>query len=147
MSEKYNKKPIIVKNGFCFYKGKRVYDAVKFSVKITPGVSTSNVLGERTPNTRWNGRVEIKFEITRRRSTPWIKEMIRDYLNTGITPEFTLSGVIDDKDSDYQEAYGKESVTVVGCVPTGELTAIELDTEGEFLDDVISGNAKDVKFK
>lgn len=147
MSERYNQRYVVVKNGFCFFNGKRIYDAVKFTATVTPGVSIGRVLGERTPNTRWNGTVEIRVEMTRRRATPWVKDMIRDYLNKGITPEFTLSGVIDDKDSDYQEIYGKESVTLVGCVPTGDLTPLQLDTEGEFLDDTITFNAKDIKFK
>ena len=147
MPEKHNKHYVIVKNGYCFLNGKRIYDAVNFTATFTPGVSAGRVLGEMTPNTRWTGTAEIKATITRRRSTPWIKDMIRDYINKGITPELTLSGVMDDKDSDYQEAYGKDSVTVIGCVPTGDLTALALDTEGEFMDDVINCNAKDIKFK
>ena len=145
--ERLNKRYVTVKNGYCFWKGKRILDAVKFKVTITPGTSTGRVLGETTPDTRWNGTMEIKTEITRRRTTPWAKELIKEYMRTKKTPELTLSGVLDDADSDYQEAYGKDSVTVVGCVPIGDITLLELDVDGEYLDDAITCNCKDIKFK
>ena len=147
MKEVLNKKPIMVTEGYCFLDGKRIYDAVKFKAIFTPQVSSGRVLGDKTPNTRWKGTFDITVEMTRRRSTKWSKELVQKYLKNGITPEFTLTGVIEDKDSDYYATYGKETVTVVGCVPTTAINLVELDADGEYFDDVLTFNAKDIKFK
>ena len=82
--------------------------------------------------------------MTRRRSTPFLKEVINEYLRTGITPELTIQGIMDDKGSDYVNDYGTDIVTVTGCVLTGDLPLTALDSAGEVVDDVIGFNAKDV---
>ena len=146
MKEALNRKNIVVTEGYCFLDGKRIYDAVKFKLTFTPRVKTSRVLGSKTQDTRWNG-YDLTVEMTRRRTTKWAKEVVQNYINKGITPEFTVSGVMDDKDSDYYEAYGSETVTAVGCVLTSAINVMELDAEGEYFDDVLTFNAKDVKFK
>ena len=48
------------------------------------------------------------------------------------------------RNSDYYAANGTETVTCVGCVLTGDLNLINLDSEGQVVEDAISFNAKDI---
>ena len=100
-------------------------------------------LGEKTPSSRWLGAT-ITGSITRRRSTPWLKETIKKYLNDKGTPEFKIQGVMDDENSDYYVENGSNVITCVGCVLTGDLNLINLDSGGDVVDDVIAFNAKDI---
>ena len=65
-------------------------------------------------------------------------------MKTKETPEFTIQGIMDDKNSDYYEQYGDQIITVVGCVLTGGLNLINLDSEGQVVDDNIAFNGKDL---
>lgn len=51
---------------------------------------------------------------------------------------------MDDKGSDYYQMYGSDTVTAVGCVFTGDIPLMALDTAGGVREDAISFNAKDV---
>lgn len=143
MAMEYNKNPISLREGRVMLDGLVVADSVKCEIKFTPDVWTGKQLGERTPSSRWLGG-KIAGTITRRRSTPFLKEKIREYLKSGATPEMTIQGIMDDKNSDYYASYGSDTVTVVGCVLTGDLTLTSLDSEGEILDDNIAFNGKDL---
>lgn len=139
----YNKNPISLREGSVFIDGVQALDCVKCEIKFTPDVWTGRQLGERTPSSRWLG-ASITGSITRRRSTPFLKEVIKKYLETGITPELTIQGIMDDKGSDYVNDYGSDTVTITGCVLTGDLPLTALDSEGEVVNDVIGFNGKDV---
>lgn len=139
----YNKNPISLREGKIFIDGVEVCDQVKCEIKFTPDVWTGKQLGEITPSSRWLGAT-ITGSITRRRSTPWLKETIQSYLNSKGTPEFTIQGVMDDANSDYYADNGSNTVTCVGCVLTGDLNLINLDSGGDVVDDVIAFNAKDI---
>ena len=140
----HNQKPISLREGKVFIDGVQCMDAVKCEIKFTPDVWSGKVLGEHTPSSRWIG-YSIKGSITRRRSNPWLKEVIARYLKDGRTPEFTIQGIMDDKDSDYYAEHGAATVTVVGCVLTGDITLTALDSGGSgSVDDNISFNAKDI---
>lgn len=143
MSMEYNKSPISLREGKVMLDGLVVADSVKCEIKFTPDVWTGKQLGERTPSSRWLGG-KLAGNITRRRSTPFLKQKIQEYLKSGATPEMTIQGIMDDKNSDYYEKYGSDTVTVVGCVLTGDLTLTSLDSEGEILDDNIAFNGKDL---
>lgn len=140
---KYNKSPISLSEGKVFIEGVEVMDSVKANIKFTPNVWTGKQLGEKTPSSRYLGYV-ITGSITRRRSTPWLKEVIAKYRKTGETPELTIQGVMNDENSDYYKAHGEDSCTCVGCVLTGDMNLIDLDSNGEVVDDVINFNAKDI---
>ena len=116
--DRYNDNPIALSEGKVFVDGVQILDGVKFELKFTPDVYTGKVLGERSPSSRWLGYT-ITGTITRRISTPWYKEIVQQYQKDGITPECTIQGVMDDKGSDYYQAYGSDTVTAVGCVFTG----------------------------
>jgi len=139
----YNKNPISLREGQVAIDGVVVLDAVKCQVTVTPDVWTGKVLGERTPSSRWLG-ANITGTMTQRRSTPWLKQKIKEYLQSGSTPEFTFQGIMDDENSDYYAANGSDVVTLVGCVLTGGLPLTALDSDGDVVDDAISFNAKDI---
>lgn len=137
----YNKNPISLREGKVFINGVEVLDGVKCTIKFTPDVWSGRQLGEITPSSRWLG-AEITGEMTRRRSTPWLRDAIKNYMNTKATPEFTIQGIMDDKNSDYYNANGAEVITCIGCVLTGDHTLIDLDSGGEVMDDAIAFSAK-----
>lgn len=139
----YNKSPISLREGKVFIDGVECLDGVKANIKFTPDVWTGKQLGERSPSSRYLGYT-ITGSITRRRSTPWLKEVIAKFKNTGETPEFTIQGIMNDEASDYYKEYGANTVTAVGCVLTGDINLIDLDSAGEIVDDVIGFNAKDI---
>ncbi len=143
MINKYNKAPMSLREGHVFIDGIEVMDSVKCEIKFTPDVYEGKTLGEKTPSTRWMG-YKIAGSITRRRSNPWLKEIINKYKKTGKTPEMTIQGIMDDKGSDYYEEYGSDAVTAVGCVLTGDLPLTALDSGGDVVEDNVSFNAKDV---
>ena len=51
---------------------------------------------------------------------------------------------MDDAGSDYNKAHGNITCTAVGCVLTGDINLIDLDSNGDVVDDVINFNAKDI---
>lgn len=139
----YNRNPISLREGKVFLDGVEVYDAVKCSIKITPETWTGRQLGDRTPSSRWIGAT-ITATMTRRRATKFLGSALQKYLRDGTTPEFQLTGIMDDANSDYFSAHGSITVTAVGCVPTGDIKLLELDADGQVLDDEISFNVRDI---
>ena len=72
MAMEYNTSPISLREAKVMLDGLVVADAVKATIKFTPDVWSGKQLGERTPSSRWLGG-KITGEITRRRSTPFLK--------------------------------------------------------------------------
>lgn len=139
----YNKNPISLREGKVFIDGVEVADSVACTIKFTPDVWSGKQLGERTNSSRWLG-YNITGSITRRRSTNWLSEKIKEYRKSGATPEMKIQGIMNDENSDYYAAHGTDTVTCVGCVLTGDLPLTALDSGGEVVDDVIAFNAKDL---
>lgn len=137
----YNKSPISLREGKVFIDGVEVCDSIKCDIKFTPDVWSGKQLGEQSNSSRWLG-YNISGSITRRRSTPWLKEVIQSYIGSKKTPEFKIQGIMDDENSDYYEANGSDVTTCVGCVLTGDLPLTALDSGGDVVDDVIAFNAK-----
>ena len=138
-----NEKPMFLKEGKIFIDGVEVMDCVKATIIFTPNVWTGKLLGEITDSSRWNGG-NFTGTITRRRSTPWLTEIIAKHLANKTTPVLTIQGFMDDPDSDYVRAYGSAKATAVGCVLTGALNLINLDSGGAVVEDNIAFNAKNV---
>lgn len=143
MAMEYNKSPMSLREGKIFIDGVEVCDSIKCEIKATPEVWTGKTLGEITPSSRWLG-MTISGTITRRRSNSWLKDAVQKHLRDKSTPEFTIQGIMDDKNSDYYSECGSLTVTCVGCVLTGDLNLINLDSNGDVVDDVIAFTAKNI---
>lgn len=141
MSE--NKKPLSLEEGKIFIDGVEVIDAAKLAILYQPKVWSGKMLGDKGTNRRWLGR-DITGTLDEYRTTPRFNNIVAKYENDGITPELTIQGVRVDKDSDYYELSGSESVTLTGCVLTGDITLLSLDTDGEVVKDSISFGAKHI---
>lgn len=141
----HNLSPISMREGRVLIDGVVCFDSIKCEIKFTPEVWKGRHLGDRSSSSRWLGH-EITAALTRRRSTPWAKKVVQKYLESGETPEMTIQGVMSDKHSEYYKKYGTDTVTALGCVPSGDFLLIALDTEGEVVDDAFTLNVKDVVF-
>ncbi len=139
----HNKAPISLREGHVFLDGVEVMDAVKCQILFTPTTWTGHQLGERGESTRWLGYA-ITGTMTERRSTAFLKDAIRKYIDSGVTPEFTIQGIMDDPGSDYYSENGADTVTALGVVLTGDITLMNLDATGDILEDEIAFNAADV---
>jgi hypothetical protein len=139
----HNKSPISVREGKVFIDGVEVMDSVKCTIKFTHETWEGAQLGERTKSRRHLG-YSVTGSITQRRATSWLKQTIKKYIQTNRTPEFTVQGIMDDRNSDYYGANGSDVVTAVGCVLTGDLILTQLDRDGMILDEEITFGAKDV---
>ena len=131
--------------GKAFLDGEECLDAVSFSIVFSPVTSSTKTLGHTGEDTRWKGHT-IKVTLSEYRSTDWIKQAIRNYLENKVTPSFTFQGVCTDEQSDYYKDYGGQTVTVTGCVPTGDITVLSHDVNSDFVQDSITFNCKDIKF-
>lgn len=138
-----NKRRVSVREGDLFLDGTKVMDAVKAEAVYTPEVAESRSLKEKGMSRRWIGH-DITGTITEYRTTPWLITAIKKYIETGATPEFTLTGIQDDKNSDYYDANGEMAVTLKGVVLTGDLSLLNLDAEGELMQDEIEFGAHDL---
>ena len=143
MAMTYNKSPMSLREGKVFIDGIECMDSIKCEIKFTPTVWSGKQIGEKSDSSRWLG-YSITGSITRRRSNPWLKEVIKKYIATGKTPEMVIQGIMDDEGSDYFADYGRDTVTAVGCVLTGDLPLTVLDSGGEVVEDTIGFNVKDI---
>lgn len=131
--------------GRAFLDGEECLDAVSFSIVFSPVTSSTKTLGHTGEDTRWKGHT-IKVTLSEYRSTDWIKQAIKNYLENKVTPNFTFQGICTDEQSDYYKDYGSQAVTVTGCVPTGDITVLSHDVNSDFVQDSITFNCKDIKF-
>ncbi len=135
-----NKRRISLREGELFVNGIKVIDSIKCEVVFTPEVTESRALKERGLSRRWIA-YDITGNITEYRSTPWLRKAAADYIKTGATPEYTLSAIQNDTNSDYYDANGNIKVTLSGVVLTGDIPLISLDSEGELMQDEIEFGA------
>ncbi len=143
MPMKYNKSPMSLREGSIFLDGVEVADSVKAEIKFTPEVWTGRTLGEKAKSSRWLGYT-ITVSVTRRRSTGFTKDMIKEYIASGKTPEYTIQGIMNDTNSDYYAEVGSDVVTAVGCVRSGDMILTQLDSGGEIVEETLTFNAYDV---
>lgn len=144
MSDRVNKSPVSMREGHVYLDGSLIADSCKLNVVFTPKVWEGKTLGERGTNRRWLG-YDITGTIEEWKTTPLYKKQILEYIQTGKTPEFTIQGISEDKNSDYYENNGgNDVVTLIGCVPTGDITLMDLDTDGEVMKESIKFGAYDM---
>lgn len=138
-----NKKPLSLKEGKIFIDGIEVIDAAKLTINYVPTVWAGKMLGDKGTNRRWLGR-DITGTLDEYKTTPRWTNMVKQYEQTGKTPEMVIQGIRTDKDSDYYDLSGSESVTITGVVITGEIPLLALDTDGEVVKDSIPFGAKNL---
>jgi len=143
MVNEHNTSPINIRKGKVILDGVEIMDGVSCTINFIPDVWSARQLDDKTPSRRWLG-YDITGNFTRRRSTPWLKEKIKEYIRTGRTPELTIQGYMDDNGSDFYAEHGADLVTCVGAVLTGDLPLTRLDSNGDIVDDVINFGAKDI---
>lgn len=120
--EGYNLKPLALRQARIYIDKELAFDMAECEVKFTTKTWSGHQLGDPGQSTRVTG-YSISGTITKRRATTWGIDMIKEYIRTRKTPEFTLQCVIDDPDSDYQRVMsGPSEITLLGCVPTGDLS-------------------------
>lgn len=143
MADKVNKSPLSAREGKVYIDGTLVADACKFQLVFTPKVWEGKSLGEPGTNRRWIG-YDITGTIEEWKTTNLWKLKIKEYLDSGKTPEFTIQGICDDVNSDYYIANNKvnDTITAVGCVMTGDIPLMDLDTDGEVIKESIKFGAK-----
>ena len=135
-----NKRRISLREGSVFLDGREILEAVKLEVNFTPDVNETRCLKERGVSRRWLG-FDITGTMTEYRRTPWLSKAIDKYLKDGVTPEFTITGIQDDKGSDYYAENGEIKRTLYGVVLTGDLSLLNLDGEGDVMQDEIEFGA------
>ena len=69
---------------------------------------------------------------------------VKEYENNGTTPEMKVQGQREDKDSDYYDIVGIETVTCTGCVITSDIPIFDLDTGGDFVKDSFTMGVKNI---
>ncbi|MCI6698459.1 MAG: phage tail tube protein [Lachnospiraceae bacterium] len=138
-----NKRPLSMRDGTISIDGVEVGNASAYSVNFTPDVWSGRTLKEKGTNRRWIG-----FDITGSLNT-WkmnnrYKEMAKNYKDSGVTPEFTITGTVDDTNSDYYDLIGdRDKLTLTGVVFTGDLPLIQLDVTSDVAAENVSFGAKD----
>lgn len=146
MEKRYNSKPILLSEGEAYLDGVKFQDCIKLEIKTTLGTWQGRKLGDR----HWSSRTTSAKHsgvITERRNTPWTRQIVQNYLKTGKTSEFTITGRLCDADSDYYGVYGAETVTCIGCVMTGDVNHLNFDSDSEdVLTDTININIYDIQF-
>ena len=105
-----NTNRISLREGSVFLDGNQVMEAVKLEANFTPEVVESRILKERGVSRRWIG-YDITGTITEYRTTPWLLDTIKKYIRDGITPVFTITGIQNDKNSEYYQKNGSIKVT------------------------------------
>ncbi len=136
-----NRKPLSLKEGKAYIDGVEVMDAIKLHVAYVPTVWAGKMLGDKGTNRRWTGR-DITGTLDEYKTTPRWENIVKEYEANGKTPELTIQAVRTDKDSDYYDISGSESMTITGVVITGEIPLIDLDTDGDVVKQSISFGAK-----
>lgn len=143
MGKRVNKSPLSAREGKIYIDGVLVADACKAQLNFTPKVWEGKTLGERGTNRRWIGH-DITGTIEQWKTTPMYKKKIMNYIKSGDTPEMKMQFIVEDKNSDYYDINKGDVITAVGCVMTGDIPLIDLDTDGDVVKESIKFGAKDI---
>lgn len=138
-----NKRPLTLRNGHVYLNGDEIMEVATIHILFQPEVAEYRSLREKGKNRRWIG-YDITGTMEEYRTTNWLAEAVKDYINTGQTPEFTIQATREDTGSDFYDENGGETITITGVVLTGDISLIDLDTGGDYVKDSISFGAKNV---
>lgn len=140
-----NKSPLSMREGKILIDGDLVGEASKYTLRFTPTVWEGKTLSEKGTNRRWLG-YDVTGTLEKWKTNKFLKQKIKKFLESGVTPEMTIQGICEDPNSDFYASNGKKNdeITAVGCVLTGDLTLMDLDTDGEVVKESINFGAKEV---
>lgn len=141
--KRVNSSPLSAREGKVYIDGTLVADSCKFTVTFKPDVWEGKQLGKMGTSRRWIG-YDIEVSIDQWKTTRMYRKKIDEYMKTGKTPEMKIQGIQEDKNSDFYDANGKERITCLGCVPTGDINLIECDTDGDVVKESITFGAYDI---
>lgn len=136
-----NTSPLSAREGKVYIDGVLVMDSCKFKVVFKPDVWSGKQLSEQGTNRRWIG-YDIEVTLEEWKTTRRYRNIVDAYIKNGLTPEFTISGVQTDKNSDFYDKNGSDKITCVGCVPTDDITLSDMDTDGDVVKESVTFGAK-----
>ena len=142
-TNRVNSSPLSAREGKVYIDGVLVADSCKFLVVFKPDRWSGEQLLEHGTNRRWIG-YDIEGQISQWKTTRMYRTMIGKYLKEGITPEMTIQGIQTDKNSDFYLTNKSVKVTCTGCVPTGDINLIDMDTDGDVVKEEITFGAKKI---
>lgn len=128
--KRVNASPLSAREGKVYIDGTLVADSCKFRINFKPTVWAGRSLGKKGTSRRWIG-YDIELTLDEWKTNRFYKEKIDEYIQSGKTPEFKIQGIQNDPNSDFYDNCGKEKVTCIGCVPTGDIDLMDCDTDGE----------------
>ncbi len=130
--------PMLKTEGELFINGEKFAQAKKVLIKVSLNNSTSKPLGVKTEKTRTTG-YKISVEVGMYKTNKFGVSIVKNYLDKGLTPEFTIQALNNDKGSDFFKQFGNDVVTITGCVPTGDLTLLDLDSSStDYVEETIN---------
>lgn len=132
--------PMLKTEGKVYINGEEVIQAKKLNIKVTLNNAQSKPIGAKTQKTRTVG-YDITVEVGMYKTNKFGASILKDYIDKGLTPEFTIQALNNDKGSDFFKQYGNDVVTVTGCVPTGDITLLDLDSSStDYVEETITFN-------
>lgn len=140
-----NERPISLSEGTVSIDGKLCFDACEIQIHGNMGLWKGKSIGSPYESAKTTG-VTYRVVVKHRKQTPWARQALQKYLKDGITAEFQIQGVQKDKDSDFFDNNGAETVTANGCVIDGDIKLLELKSEGGVFEDTINFHAHDINF-
>lgn len=138
-------KRMSAREGRAFVSGTQVNSLIKLSAVFTPEISKKRVVGQRGMSSKVLG-YDLTGTITQFKNTPWIRNAIKTYQQTGVFPKFDIQAVQDDKDSDYYKNFGEDRVQLIGVQLEGDLPVLGIDAEGEEIQEEVSFSAAEIRY-
>ncbi len=132
-----------LREGKAYLDGNLILDCIKLNVVFIPEVVESSAIGQKGKSRRYIGH-DVTGTLVQYKSTPWLKEIAKKYIETGVTPKLTIVGISDDPASDYGAEYGKDIITVENAVITSEIPLLQLDREGELTQEEVEFGAENI---
>ena len=127
--------PQLKTEGKVFIDGEEFLNAKKVLIKATLNNSQSKTLKTRTVG------YDISVEVGTYKANKFGVNILKKYVDKGLTPSFTIQALNNDKGSDFFSQFGNDVVTVTGCVPTGDLTLLDLDASStDYVEETITFN-------
>ena len=133
--------PMSAKETAIYMDGIHQTNATGFEFKATITTKPSAVLGQRGETTRVeNIKYTGTFKLYKR--DPWLQEYIKFVQEHGYHKRFDLTGLSDSEGSDYYQRHGSQTVTMLNCVLTGDITLLMGDTNGDDVLETLSFEAE-----